>query len=328
MESREKSTGYFLGLEKSRQSANCITSLRDTNGKSQVSDKEILNVTTDFYTQLYQSNASTDGEIDRYVEAIPRENLLDDLDRLECEGLISLEERTIAVGKMKHNKSPGLDGITTEFYQAFWPLLGNLLTEVFSESYESGFLPDSQRKAVMTLIYKKGNEDDIANYRPISLTNVDYRIQAFILAQRMQKVMDKIICNDQSAYIKGRYMGTNIRLVSDIIDYYDTTDKSGILLMLDFKKAFDSIEMNFLLKSLEYFNFGPSFIKWIQTIYHRPSACIKNNGHISETCNMSRGIRQGCPVSALLFICVEILAKKVRNSETGWVQLWLSTKAY
>ena len=317
VESGEKSTGYFVGLEKSRQSANCITSLRDTNGKSQVSDKEILNVATDFYTQLYQSNASIDGEIDRYVEAMPRENLLDDLDRLECEGLISLEENTIAVGKMKHNKSPGLDGITTEFYQAFWPLLGNLLTEVFNESYESGFLPDSQRKAVMTLSYKKGNEDDIANYRPSSLTNVDYRILAFILAQRMQKVMDKIICNDQSAYIKGRYMGTNIRLVSDIIDYYDTTDKSGILLMLDFKKAFDSIEMNFLLKSLEYFNFDPSFIRWIQTIYHRPSAYIKNNGHISETFNMSRGIRQGCPVSALLFIiCVEILAKKVRNSET------------
>ena len=218
---------------------------------------------------------------------------------------------------MKHNKSPGLDGIITEFYQSFWPLLGNLLTEVFNESYESGYLPDSKRKAVMTLIYKKGNEDDIANYRPISLTNVDYRILAFILAQRMQKVMDKIICNDQSAYIKGRYMGTNIRLVSDILDYYDTTDKSGILLMLDFKKAFDSIEPNFLLKSLEYFNFGPSFIKWVQTIYHKPSACIKNNGHISETFNISRGIRQGCPVSALLFIiCVEILAKKVRNSET------------
>ena len=67
---------------------------------------------------------------------------------------------------MKHNKSPGLDGISTEFYQAFWPLLGNLLTEVFNESYEHGHLPDSQRKAVLSLIHKKGNEDDITNYRP------------------------------------------------------------------------------------------------------------------------------------------------------------------
>ena len=56
----------------------------------------------------------------------------------------------------------------------------------------------------MTLIHKKGNEDDIANYRPVSLTNVDDRILVFILAQRMQKVMNKIICNDQSAYTKDR----------------------------------------------------------------------------------------------------------------------------
>ena len=73
---------------------------------------------------------------------------------------------------MKHNKSLGLDGISTEFYQAFWPLLGNLLTEVglFNESYENGYLPDLQRKAVLSLIHEKGNEDDITNYRPISLT--------------------------------------------------------------------------------------------------------------------------------------------------------------
>ena len=91
------------------------------------------------------------------------------------------------------------------------------------------------------LIFKKGNVDDIANYRPISLTNVDYRILAFTLAQRMQKIMSNIISNDQCAYLKGRYMGTNIRLVSDIIDHYDRINEGGFLLMLNFKKAFDSI---------------------------------------------------------------------------------------
>ena len=89
---------------------------------------------------------------------------------------------------MKHNKSPGLDGITTEFYQAFWLLLGNFLVDVYNECYEEGIQPDSQRQAVFSLIFKKGNADDIANYRPISLTNVDYRILAFTLAQRMQKL--------------------------------------------------------------------------------------------------------------------------------------------
>ena len=170
--------------------------------------------------------------------------------------------------------------------------------------------------AVFSLIFKKGDEENIENYRPISLTNVDYRILAFTLAQRMQKIVGTMISNDQSAYIKGRYMGTNIRLVSDIIDYFDMMDDSEILLMLDFKNAFDSLEWNFVLRSLQYFNLGPSFIKWIETIYWKPEACIKNNGHISDSFKIFRGIRQGCPVSAILFIiCVEVLGIRIRSSQ-------------
>ena len=71
-------------------------------------------------------------------------------------------------------------------------------------------------------------------------------------------------------------MGNNVRLVSDVIDYYDILNKSGILLAIDFRKAFDSIEWNFIYKSLESLNFGPSFINWIKAIYNSPEACIKN----------------------------------------------------
>ena len=313
VESGEKSTRYFLGLEKTRQSANCITCLKDADGVSHHSDAETLKIAKSYYEHLYKSNPSQEDDIDLFLESLPEEKILNDMQSLQCEGLITFEEYTVALKKMKHNKSPGLDGITTEFYQAFWPLLGNFLVDVYNECYEEGILPDSQRQAVLSLIFKKGNVDDIANYRPISLTNVDYRILAFTLAQRMQKIMSNIISNDQCAYLKGRYMGTNIRLVSDIIDHYDRINEGGFLLMLDFKKEFDSIEWNFLIESLQFFNFGPSFIKWVETIYHKPVAYIKNNGHISETFQLSRGIRQGCPMSVLLFIiCTELLADKIR----------------
>ena len=131
----------------------------------------------------------------------------------------------------------------------------------------------------------------------------------------MQKVLGGIIRNDQTAYIKGRYMGTNICLVSDVIDYYDILNKSGILLMMEFQKAFDSLDWNFLFKTLNFFNFGQSFTKWIDVIYRKPEACVKNNGYLSDFFDISRGVRQGCPVSALLFLlCVEILGIKIRTN--------------
>ena len=87
--------------------------------------------------------------------------------------------------------------------------------------------------------------------------------------------------------------------------------------MLDFQKAFDSLEWDFLKKALIFFNFGESFIRWIEAIYHKPQACIKNNGYMLDLFDISRGIRQCCPVSALLFlICVEMLGIQLRASNS------------
>ena len=155
----------------------------------------------------------------------------------------------------------------------------------------------------------------LANYRPISLTNVDYKILAFVLANRLQTVIKSIVNPAQVAYIKGRYIGCNIRLLEDVIDYYDNNQKGGVLMMLDFCKAFDSLEWNFLIDVLKRFNFGQSFIRWIQTLYNKPSACVKNNGYFSNNFPLHRGIRQGCPVSALLFIiATEIMAITLRQN--------------
>ena len=99
---------------------------------------------------------------------------------------------------MKKNKSPGLDGISVEFYQKFWPLIRNLMLDVFNDSYKNDLVPVSQRVSVFTLIFKKEDDQDLVNYRPISLTNVDYRIMAFVLAARLQLVMDSIINQDQT----------------------------------------------------------------------------------------------------------------------------------
>ena len=217
---------------------------------------------------------------------------------------------------LKTNKSPGLDGIPSEFYHAFWEKINTIIVESFNESYEEGQLSDTQRTAVISLIFKKGDAQLLSNYRPISLTNCDYKILAFCLANRIQRVIKSVVNSSQVAYIKGRYIGNNIRLIEDIIDFYDYTNIGGVLMMLDFQKAFDSLEWNFLYHVLELFNFGESFINWMKTLYSNPITCIKNNGYLSPQIDIQRGIRQGCPVSALLFIiATEIMAIDIRQSK-------------
>ena len=153
-----------------------------------------------------------------------------------------------------------------------------------------------------------------SNYRPISLTNVDYRILAFILSARLQGVIESIVSPDQTAYIKNRHMGNNIRLVEDILEYYDHMEKKGLIFMADFTKAFDSLEWDFMFRTLDFFRFGPSFKKWIKTMYTLLVGKIKNNGHLSEEFSMTRGVRLGCPISTLIFILsIEILGLKIRQ---------------
>jgi hypothetical protein len=109
--------------------------------------------------------------------------------------------------------------------------------------------------------------------------------------------------NDQSAYIKGRFIGLNARIISDVFEYCENCNEDGILIFLDFQKAFDSVEWKFMLKALTSFNFGINFLKWLNILYTEPLFRMKNDRWISKTYRMSRGIRQGCPIFAIFFLC-------------------------
>ena len=137
---------------------------------------------------------------------------------------------------------------------------------MLKEIMTNGEMTFSQRLAAISLIHKKGEKNVLQNYRPISLTNTDYKIITIIFAERLQKIIHKQIGNEQTAYIKGRFIGTNARFILDIFDYCETYNKEGVLLFLDFEKAFDSVEWNFLFKTLEKFNFSPNFLKWIKLL--------------------------------------------------------------
>ena len=311
----ERNTSYFLKLENKHQSQNAINKLI-VRGKSLNENQEILNALSSYYENLYSSNYIAINEIDQYLKNIKLINSVSDKDKEHCDRTPTIDELAEAVYSMKLNKSPGLDGIPVEFYKMFWKHIKFYLLESLLKSFEIGELSSSQRASVLSLIHKKGSMHNLDNYRPISLTNCDYKILAFIFAKRLQLLIDKLINKNQTGYIKGRFIGENARLVLDIYDYCEENDTEGILLFADFQKAFDSVEWDFLFQTLQKFNFGKKFLKWIKILYTKPYFHVKNNNWLTRKCKMSRGIRQGCPVSALLFLFViEILVLKINASE-------------
>ncbi len=123
-----------------------------------------------------------------------------------------------------------------------------------------------------------------------------------------------MISIEQSAYIKNRFLGNNIRFLLDLIDYCDTHNKPGIFLFLDFKKAFDSLNWQFIESVLEKFGFHAKFINWFKTLYKNPISFIKINNTLSQRLKINKGIKQGCALSALIFIiCTEILCLAIKQ---------------
>ena len=192
-----------------------------------------------------------------------------------------------------------------------------MLVDCFNQSFMLGKLSTSQRQAIITLLEKPGKDKTlIENWRPISLNNVDYKILTKILASRIKPILPSIIHPNQTGYVNGRQIFHSVRLLQDIMDISVKKNIHGMLIFIDFLKAFDTLEWDFMFKALEHFNFGNQYIAWVKMIYNDISSSIINNSVTSPYFSLSRGVRQGDPLSGYLFIiALEILAQKIRDDK-------------
>ena len=144
--------------------------------------------------------------------------------------------------------------------------------------------------------------------------NNDYKIVTKALALRLEKSVTRptTISPNQTGYVKGRYIGESIRIITDMMSFTKKKNIPGLAVFLDFEKAFVSIEWCYLQKCLEAFNFGPQLRQWITVLYNNITSCVLNNGFATKHFNLSRGVRQGCPLSGILFVIgVEILSNAI-----------------
>ena len=158
-------------------------------------------------------------------------------------------------------------------------------------------LARSQRTALISLLYKKNDKLDTKNWRPISLLCTDYKIFSKVLTNRLKLVISSVVSDSQVCGVPGRFSGEHVRLLQDIINYSNANDIGAAVIYLDQEKAFDRVDWAFMLRVLEKMNFGPSFRSWVQLLYSDIFSCVLINGYTSSAFSISRGVRQGCPLS-------------------------------
>ncbi|KAJ3583871.1 hypothetical protein NHX12_015368 [Muraenolepis orangiensis] len=255
-------TSFFFGLEKKNGQRRVIHSLLSGTGQEITEPSQIRRRAVSFYSTLYTSEYE-EGETlsEGFCNGLPQ---VSEEANSQLEGPLTIQELQTALQGMQGRRAPGIDGLSVEFYKAYWDVLSHDLLDVFNESLASGSMPVSCRRAVITLLPKKGNLQDIKNWRPVSLLCVDYKILSKALATRLGKAVEQVIHRDQTYCVPGRSMVDNVHLIRDVLEVSSSLGINTGLISLDQEKAFDRVEHSFLWKVMEKFGFSAGFIAKIK----------------------------------------------------------------
>ena len=205
------------------------------------------------------------------------------------------------------------------FILPFFEEIQQSLIEYYNFCFNQKALSQQTQIGLISLIHKGKNlnREEVNNWRPITLSNVDYKIIAKLLANRIKNVMDKIIGKQQQGFIKGRNIANIIRGIDDILEYERYKNLNDLLLVIDFKKAFDKINNHYIITVFEKYGFGENFLQWLNTILNNRTSCVKNGGYLSSFFTINCGVKQGCPIAPLLFVLgAEILAQNIIQDDT------------
>ena len=306
----DRPSKYFLNLEKKNFIQKTIYRLKTDKGQIITDPKLILKEQEDFYTKLY----STTGNVDvGYISNLEAPKITENQRKI-LDANISMEELKRALFNLACGKSPGCDGLPADFIRHFWPQLKGFLYCLYCEIVETQEFHLSARRGIISLLEKAGKDPLLLKcWRPLTLLNTDYKIYSKLLANRFQQVLDTIISNDQTVFVKGRYMAENIIKMMNLLEYCNQTRHSAVVLSIDFEKAFDKLEWQAAEEALRLFNVGESFIKLVRILYTNPLSTVMNNGFWGNWFSPTRGCRQGDPFSSLIFITTaEILGLKLK----------------
>jgi ribonuclease HI len=313
----DRNTKYFHRLAKIKTSTKFISSLQD--GDNVLTNQDhIANHVVNYYQTLFSSNIVMQDPL-LAEEVIPNLVTAETNDLLTV--LPSPEEIKQAVFSLNKDSAPGPDGFGAIFYQHYWDIVKSDVVNAVLEFFTKSWILPGFNSNIIALIPKSAEATSIAHYRPIAMANFKFKVISKILADRLAAILPSIISEEQKGFIHDRNIKDCLCTASEAANLlHNKTFGGNLALQIDITKAFDTLNWNFLLKVLKFFGFNDIFINWIHVILKSAYLSVSINGRAHGYFNCTRGVRQGDPLSPLLFcIAEDVLSRSITKLVTDGV---------
>ncbi|KAL2240746.1 UNVERIFIED_CONTAM: hypothetical protein Sindi_0715800 [Sesamum indicum] len=304
MKGGDKCSRVFFRKIAQRRTSRRIMQITDALGVTHTQQNEVIHEFVSYYQSLLGGERRQQVLDLRFIRTWARHILTED-EMMQLVAPFTANDVKIAVFDIAEDKAPGPDGYSSGFYKAAWPVVGNEVMKAVLDFFSTGRLLKQVNSTLLALIPKVHSPKSIGDFRSISCCNVLYKIIAKLIVQRLSMVLDKIVSPCQGAFIPGWSIGDNILLAQELFTGYNQVRRPPRCAMkVDIRKAYDTVEWDFLFSVLQLLGFPEGFTRWIEECVTTPSFSVGMNGQPYGFFTGARGLRQGDPLSPYLFVLV------------------------
>ena len=305
----DENTALFHQSIKARRVQNQVYSICDMTGNWKDTSDEVSEAFLAYYRMLL--GTTHDHRTPVIKQIVQQGPVCQDHHKSILNAPYTADEVKSALFSIPGVKAPGPDGFGSYFYKDAWHIVGDEVIAAILDMLQNGKLLKEVNHTVITLIPKTKCPKDVSEFRPISCCNTIYKCITKVLCGRLRQVLPDLILENQGGFVHGRFIVHNIMVVQDLVKHYGRKAvKPSCLMKIDLQKAYDTVDWQFLYEMLTYLEFPCSFVKMVMQCVTTPMFSLMLNGSMHGFFKSKRGLRQGDPISPLLFvICMEYLSR-------------------